>query len=210
MGGMVNVVSATPSSPSHVVVNGTTRGATDIAAFQTHTFSPAWAGTMLIGRHERAPSDPDDDGWAEVGGYRRLVAQPSAWWRKSARSSWFMTGGWMSDDRHSGTFEDRTLSTGITFLDNAKTTRANAGTVGRIQVDSSTVLTVRGSFMREWRERWFRDERESDRRVGIFGDASLARTLSHDQVISGGVALDRYQYTTLDTPNDYRYTTPAV
>jgi outer membrane receptor for ferrienterochelin and colicins len=210
LGGIVNVVSGTPASPSQIVLNGTTRGALDVSAFQTHTFSPRWAGTLLVGRHERGASDPDNDGWAEVGGYRRLVIRPNAWWTRSPRSSWFMTAGWMSDDRRGGTFEDRSLPVDITVREDANTQRADAGTVGRIQLDTSTVVTVRGSFMREWRERWFRGGRESNRRVGIFGDVAVSRSLAHEQVVTAGMALDRDQYTTLDTPNDYRYTTPAI
>jgi iron complex outermembrane receptor protein len=209
LGGIVNVVSGTPASPSHVVANGTSRGASDIAAFQTHTFSPKWAATLLAGRHERGASDPDDDGWSELGGYRRLVVRPSVWWNRSARSSWFMTGGWMSDDRRSGTFGAPRLPVGVEYRDDAHVERTDAGTVGRILIDSSTVVTVRGSLTRSRRERWFRDEREQDRRVGIFGDVAATRSLG-SQVVTAGVALDRDQYTTYDTRNDYRYTTPAV
>ncbi|HEY4304920.1 MAG TPA: TonB-dependent receptor [Gemmatimonadaceae bacterium] len=209
LSGVVNVVSAAPKSPSQVVVNGTTRGATDVAAFQTHTFSPKVDASLLLGRHERGASDPDDDGWAEVGGYRRVVVRPNVWWKQSPRTTWFMTGGWMSDDRQSGTFKDRTLPVDIVVRDEANTTRADAGAVGRVQLDTNTVLTVRGSFMRESRERWFRDERERDRRVGLFGDVSATRSFSK-QTLTAGVALDRDQYTTLDTENDYRLTTPAV
>ena len=210
LGGIVNVVSGTPASPSQVVVNGTSLGATDVAAFQTHTFSPRLAGTLLLGRHERGAADPDDDGWAEVGGYRRLVVRPSAWWTRSPRSTWYMTAGWMSDDRTDGTFKNRSLPVDITVREDVNTQRADAGTVGRIQLDTNTVVTVRSSFMRESRERWFRGGRESDRRVGIFGDVAITRSLPYQQVFTGGIALDRDQYTTLDTPNDFRNTTPAI
>jgi iron complex outermembrane receptor protein len=210
LGGVVNVVSAGPTAPSQVVVNGSTRGATDVAAFQTHTFSPRWSATLLAGRHERGASDLDDDAWSEVGGYRRVVIRPNVWWKRSARSSWFMTGGWLSDDRQSGTLGDQLLFGGISFRDDAKIERADAGTVGRIQIDTNTLLTIRGSFMRESRDRWFRDEEERDRRVGIFGDVGLSRSLPFEQVVTAGVALDRDQYTTLDTRDDYRFTTPAV
>lgn len=209
LSGIINVVSAGPTAPSQVIVNGTSRGASDVAAFQTHTFSPKWSATLLAGRHERGASDPDDDGWAEVGGYRRIAVRPNVWWARSAKTSWFMTGGWVTDDRQSGTFRDRTLPAGITFRDDANTERKDLGTIGRIQLDTNTALTIRGSFVRETRERWFRDERERDRRVGIFGDVALAHTMGA-QVLTGGVALDRDQYVTLDTRNDYRYTTPAV
>jgi outer membrane receptor protein involved in Fe transport len=78
LSGSVNVVSAPASSPSQVVVNGTTHEASDVAAFQTYTFSPAWAATLLAGRHYQNPGDPDGDGWAEVPGYKRVVVQPHA------------------------------------------------------------------------------------------------------------------------------------
>ncbi len=68
LSGSVNVVSAGPTSPSQVVVNGTTHEASDVAAFQTYTFSPEWAATLLAGRHYANPADPDGDGWAEVPG----------------------------------------------------------------------------------------------------------------------------------------------
>lgn len=209
LGGIVNVVAGTPSSPSQAVVNGTTRNATDVAVFQTHTFSPTWAATLLAGRHERGMADPDDDGWAELGGYRRVAFRPSVWWNRSARSTWLMTGGWMADDRHSGTFGAPRLPVGVAFKDDARVERTDAGTIGRIVLDTNTIVTVRGSFTQEQRERWFRDERERARRRGIFGDVAATRTLG-TQIITAGIALDRDQYTTFDTDNDYRYTTPAV
>jgi iron complex outermembrane receptor protein len=210
LSGIVNVVSATPTAPSQIVLNGTTRGASDIAVFQTHTFSSRLAATMLVDRHERGAADPDTDAWAEVGGYRRVAWQPNVWWQQSPRTSWFMTGGWMTDHRRSGTFEGRTLPVDISVRDEANTKRSDVGAVGRVQMDSSTVVTIRGSFMREARERWFRDDRERDRRVGIFGDVAITRSLPAEQTLRAGVALDRDQFTTLDTQNDYRYTTPAI
>lgn len=209
LGGSVNVVSAPPTSPSQVVVNGTTRGASDVSLWQTRTFSPRWSASLLAGRHDRGASDPDGDGWAEVGGYQRLVVRPRVYWTRSASSTWYMTGGWTSDDRRTGTFRDARLPDGNQYRDDADTRRADAGTIGRIQIDTNTLITVRGSLMREWRTRWFGARRERDRRVGVFGDVAVTRSIGAN-VLTGGVALDRDQYATLDTRNDYRNTTPAI
>jgi outer membrane receptor for ferrienterochelin and colicins len=210
LSGSVNVVSAPATAPSQVVVNGTTHEASDVAVFQTYTFSPEWAGTLLASRDYANPADPDGDGWAEVAGYKRIVVQPRVYWAQSPTSSWFMTGGWTTENRRSGTFGNARLPDFNKYSDDADTRRANAGTVGKVQLDTNTVLTVRAAITREWRTRWYGDDQERDRRNEIFGDVSITKSLG-DNVLVGGVAIDRDQYSALDVRDeDYRYTTPAL
>ena len=210
LSGVVNLVSAPPTSPSEVIVNGTTREASDVAIWQTHTFTPQWAASLVAGRHYRNPSDPDGDGWAEVAGYKRIVARPRVYWSRSERSSWFMTGGWMSENRRSGTFENARLPDFNRFSDDADTRRADVGTVGRIQLDTNSLLTVRASTTREWRTRWYGEDRERDRRSTIFTEVALTKSLG-DNVLVTGAALERDQYVALDTrEHSYRFTTPAL
>jgi len=193
-----------------VVLNGTTREASDIGVFQTHTFSPKWAATLLAGRHYQNASDPDADGWAEVNGYKRVVVRPRVYWSRSAQTSWFMTGGWTSENRRSGTFGAGRLPNFRQASDDADTRRADAGTVGRIQLDSSTVVNVRASLTREWRTRWYGDEREGERRNGVFGDVSITKSFDQN-VLAGGVALDRDQFVAQGArEQNFRYTTPAL
>jgi outer membrane receptor for ferrienterochelin and colicins len=210
LSGSVNVVSAPPTAPSEVVVNGTTREASDVSLFQTHTFSPELSASLLAGRHYQNPGDPDGDGWAEVDGYKRLVVRPRVYWARSPQSTWFMTGGWTSENRRSGTFGNERLADFNRYSDDADTRRADLGTVGRIQLDTNTLVTVRASITREWRTRWYGDDRERDRRNEVFGDVSMTKSLG-DNVLIGGIAIDRDQYAALDTRDDgYRYTTPAL
>lgn len=214
LGGVVNMVSASPASPSEVLVNGSSREGSDVAVFQTRTFSPRWSGTLLASRNYQNSSDPDGDGWAEVAGYRRIVIQPRAYWAQSDKANWFMTGGWTSELRRSGTFEDARLPDFNMFSDDAKTRRANLGTVGRILLDTNTFLTVRASMTREWRTRWYGENRERDRRNTIFTDVAVTRTLGADifaNVLTGGMGFERDQFNALDTRDwDYRYTTPGL
>ncbi len=210
LSGSVNVVSAGPTAPSEAVVNGTTHEASDVAVFQTHTFSPEWSATLLAGRHYQNPGDPDGDGWAEVPGYKRVVVQPHVYWTQSPTSSWFMTGGWTSENRRSGTFEDARLPDFNRYSDDADTRRGDVGTVGHVQLDTNTLLTVRASITREWRTRWYGDNEERDRRNEIFGDVSITKSLGQNELV-GGIAMDRDQYSALDVRDeDYRYTTPAL
>ncbi len=47
------------------------------------------------------------------------------------------------------------------YSDDADTRRGYAGTVGQVQLDTNTLLTVRASMTREWRTRWYGDNRET-------------------------------------------------
>jgi outer membrane receptor for ferrienterochelin and colicins len=71
-------------------------------------------------------------------------------------------------------------------------------------------LTVRASMTREWRTRWFGEDRERDRRNAIFGDVAVTKTVGAN-VLVGGVSLERDQYAALDVRDQsYRTTTPAL
>ena len=191
-------------------MNGTTREASDVALWQTHTFSPQWAATLVAGRHYQNPGDPDGDGWAEVTGYKRVVVRPRVYWSRSEQSSWFMTGGWTTENRRSGTFGNARLPDLNRFSDDADTRRADAGTVGRIQLDTNEFLTIRASMTREWRTRWYGDERERARRNMIFSDIALTKSLGAN-VLVGGVGFERDQYAALDArQHSYRYSTPSL
>lgn len=209
-GGVVNIVSAAPTSPSEIVVNGSTHEASDVTVWQTHTFSPKWSASLVAGRHYQNPSDADNDGWDDVNGYKRIVVRPRLYWSRDERSTWYFTGGWTSENRRSGTFENSRLPDFHVYSDDNDTRRADAGTVGRISLDSNMYLTVRASMTREWRARWYGDNRERDRRNMIFSDISVTRTLGEHTLV-GGVAIERDQYNALDERDQsYRFTTPAL
>ena len=210
LGGIVNVVSAPPSAQSQIVVNGSTHEASDVAVWQTHTFTPKWSASLLAGRHYQNLSDADGDGWADVNAYKRVVVRPRVYWSRSDRSTWYMTGGWTSEVRQSGTVDGARLPDFHFYDDDNGTRRADAGTVGRILLDTNTFLTVRASMTREWRTRWFGENRERDRRNMIFSDIAVTRSIG-DHTLVGGVALERDQYAALDERRQsYRFTTPAL
>ena len=209
-GGIVNIVSAPPTSQSQIVVNGSTHEASDVALWQTHTFTPKWSASLLAGRHVQNPSDVDGDGWDDVNKYKRVVVRPRVYWARSDRSTWYMTGGWTQEVRQSGTFEGARLPDYHFYSDDNLSRRADAGTVGRIQLDTNMYLTIRASMTREWRTRWFGEDRERDRRNMIFSDIALTRSLG-DHILVGGVAIERDQYSALDERRQsYRFTTPAL
>ena len=146
LGGIVNVVSAAPTSPSEIVVNGSTHEASDVAIWQTHTFAPRWSASLVAGRSAQSAGDTDGDGWAEVNGYRRIVVRPRVYWSRSDRSSWFMTGGWTSEHRQSGTFNGARLPDFNMYNNDADTRHGDVGTVGRVLQDTNMILKNRASM----------------------------------------------------------------
>jgi iron complex outermembrane receptor protein len=210
IGGVVNLISAPATDPSEVLVNGSTREASDVALFQTRTFSPRWSASLVAGRHYQNPGDPDADGWAEIAGYKRIVVRPRVYWARDDRSTWFMTGGWTSENRRSGTFDGARLPDFNRYSDDADTRRGDVGTVGRVVLDTTMFLTVRASLTREWRTRWYGNDREANRRNTIFGDVALTKSLP-ENLLTGGIGFERDQFADLDSREfSYRYTTPAL
>jgi iron complex outermembrane receptor protein len=211
LSGIVNVVSAPPTSQSQALVNGTTREASDIALFQTGTINPDLRASLEAGRHFGNPADLDGDGWTEVPGYRKIIVRPRVYWSQSDQSSWFMTGGWTSENRRSGTFKNARLPDFNRFANDDDARHADVGTVGRIALDTTLFLTVRASLTRDWRTRWFGTDREHDRRNTIFGDVSLTKSIDAENVAVGGISFERDQFTTPDVRDfSYRYTTPSL
>ena len=58
LGGIVNVVSASPTSPSQIVVNGTTPAGLGRRDLADAHLPPRWAATLLAGRSAQNPDDP--------------------------------------------------------------------------------------------------------------------------------------------------------
>ena len=123
-----------------------------------------------------------------------------------------MTGGWTSENRRSGTFANERLPDFNRYSDDADTRRGYAGTVGKVQLDTNMLLTVRASMTREWRTRWYGDDREArspQRRSSATSPSRnhSTRTFSPAASPSTATSIRRSTYVARFS---YRYTTPAL
>ena len=197
LGGVVNLVSELPTSQRELVVNQTSRGGSDAVLWQTQTLNPQWGYTVVAGGHYQSIEDGDGDGWADINGFKRVVVRPRLFWTGAQGNSWFVTSGFTSENRTGGTVSGGRLPNGQPYRDDANTRRADVGTVARFVVDSTALLSVRGSTTEEWRTRWYGAVRERDRRNALFGEIALTASRG-SQVLVGGAALERDAFTGID------------
>jgi len=210
LGGVVNLMSERPTSPSEFVLNQTSSGGSDAVLWQTHVLSPQWGYTLLADANHQGLKDGDHDGWADFNGFTRILARPRLFWTGPHGNSWFVTSGYTSENRTGGTVGGATLPNGESFRQDAKTQRGDVGTVARFFLKPDALLTLRGSTTQEQRTNWFGTIRERDRRNALFSEASL--TVSHgSQVVVAGAAVERDAYTAVDLPqHDYTFMAPGL
>ena len=210
LGGVVNLISQRSGARRQALLNQTSRGGTDAALWDTRRWGDRWGATLLASGDLQSRQDIDGDGWADIPEHRRVVLRPRLFWADSSGNSWFLTGGLTAEDRNGGTLPGRTLPSGLPFLEQLDTRRADLGSVARLALGSRAVLALRGSATEEWRTHWFGGARERDRRNTLFGEAAM--TLARgSQVLVAGAALERDAYHARDVSRmDYDYATPAL
>ena len=148
LGGVVDLISRRPEQEPvrDLLVNQTSRGATDTVLFAAQPLTDRWSGTLLAGGHWQQRNDVDDDGWTDLAHYSRGVVRPRVFWNDGAGKSLFATGGAMWETREGGTMPGAVLpATGASFREALETTRIDAGLMLQTPVASTRVLTARFS-----------------------------------------------------------------
>ena len=105
MSGVVNLVSKRPASTAEhqVLLNASTRGATDAGLWYSTPLANNWGLTLLGSANGQARGDVNGDSWADIPKYARAVVRPRVFWDDKAGKSFFATAG--------GTWENRTGGT---------------------------------------------------------------------------------------------------
>ena len=107
MGGVIDLVSRRPTAEAEreFLFNATTRGGADAIAWLSGPLAGGWGGTLLAGGHIQHEADVDDDGWADLPSYSRLVVRPRVSWTANTGASFFGTAGVTVEDRTGGTVD---------------------------------------------------------------------------------------------------------
>jgi len=213
MGGVVNLISRRPrTEPSYdALFNASTLGATDAVMFLSSAAREGWSRSLLAGGHGQAQADQDDDGWADVAGYRRAVVRPRAFWDGGSGRSAFLTAGVTWEERHGGTMDDRVLqATGSSHLEALDTRRYDVGGSGQTIVADRLVMTARGSATWQQHAHTFGGVVERDRHANIFSEVAL-RGMAGPSTWVAGVAYERDSFTPRDVPRfAYTFDVPGV
>jgi iron complex outermembrane receptor protein len=213
MGGVVNLLSRRPGDAfaSELLVNRSTRGATDGVVWVESPLSDRWAMTLLGSAHAQTRADVDDDGWADLPGYSRGVIRPRLFWDDGTGRSLFATAGFTWEDRTGGTLPGSVLpATGLPHREILDTRRFDAGLVAQTLVAQRFVVAARGAFARQVHRHEFGPQLERDRHLTSFAEATVrGAARAHTWVAGAAVEDDRYR--PRDLPRfAYAFTTPGL
>jgi outer membrane receptor for ferrienterochelin and colicins len=152
----------------------------------------------------------NDDGWADLPGYRRVVARQRLFWNDGAGRSLFLTAGGTAENREGGTLSSRTTPGGTAYGEALDTRRLDGGLVGRVLLGGERLLSVRASAMGQRHDHRFGTVNEQDLHATAFGEVALTGTdQGHTWVVGG--ALQHEGYENREVPRfDYTHTIPSL
>jgi outer membrane receptor for ferrienterochelin and colicins len=213
LGGIIDLISRRPdATPTRqLLVNRSSRGATDTVLFAGQPISDRWRGTLLAGGHWQDKNDADGDGWADIAGYSRGVVRPRVFWDDKKGETLFATAGATWEQRRGGTAGGLVLpATGAPFVEGLQTARFDAGLVGQVILGGRYVLTARLSATRQRHDHQFGETLEVYRGDSVFGEVALRGTAGRHTWV-GGLAFERSIFNPEHLDQfSYRYNVPAV
>lgn len=190
LAGVLNLVSRPPGSESSFLADATSRGGQDLEGFLTSPANARWSGTLTGGAHLQSREDINNDGWADIAGYRRFTLRPRVWWNDNAGDSTFFTVGLMDEDRTGGTLPARELPDGSPFAQEAVTHRFDGGMVSQWSLSETQRLVLRASVTSTHLDFTFGPQRTLSTQTTVFTEAAwTGKNSGHSWVI--GLAFDR-------------------
>ena len=213
MGGVINLLSRRPGAEpaEEVLLNRSTRGATDAVTFLSRSFARGWSGSLLGGGHWQETNDVNGDAWADLPGYSRGVVRPRVFWDGGGGRTFFATTGFTYEDRQGGTPDGEVLvATGQPYVEALETRRYDAGAVGQFLIKDRFVVTARAAIARQSHDHRFGEVLERDRHDTAFGETAIRGTVGRQTWIAG-FAIERDTYTARDVPRfDYDFLVPGA
>ncbi len=213
MAGVVNLISRRPGpEPVHeILLNRSTRGATDTSIFLASQLTQHWGASFLGSGDWQQLDDINHDGWSDVAAYSRGIVRPRFFWDNGNGRTGFLTAGVTYENRDGGTVPGSVLpATGAPYTEALSTRRYDAGGNLQFLVHKRYVVTARFAASLQDHDHLFGDVRERDRHELLFGELAARGTFRRNTWVAG-VAAEREVYLPRDVPQfTYRYTTPGL
>jgi outer membrane receptor for ferrienterochelin and colicins len=211
LGGVINLISKTPSGQSEVLLNRRTMGVTDAATWLSRRFSEQSGVSLLVSGTIQSAADPDDDGWGDQPRARRWGIRPRLSFDDSAGRSLFATAGYGYDDRQGGTLGGARTPDGSSFREGLTGHRADAGFTLRLPQRDSGNVAVRLALSTNGRRRVFGSGPVESDRIST-GFAEFTRMTKSERgaiVLGAAVQADRYR-NDLNAAFDHAWVTPGL
>ena len=202
MGGVVNLVAKQPGATpeGEVLLNRSSRGATDGVLYLARPLSERWGGTLLAGGHGQQRTDVDGDGWGDLPGYARVIVRPRLFFDDKSGRTFFATAGFTAEDRSGGTMEGAAPQPiGAAYREALDTRRVDAGVTAQTLVRNRYVAAARGSFVRQDETRQYGENVERDTHSTGFAEVTLRGTAPRQTWVAGA-AFERDVFDPLDVP----------
>lgn len=213
MGGVVNLLSRRPGDTPEreVLINQSSRGATDGVMWLSSPLTDNWGVTFLGGGHGQNQTDVDGDQWADLPQYERGVARPRLFWDDGEGGSFFLTAGATLENRTGGTQSDAILpQTGQPYRESLKTRRFDVGMLWQTLVARRYIVTARATVTRQRHDHRFGDVVEQDRHDTSFAEVTLRGSRGRHTWV-GGIAVEHDAYRPTTLPRfAHSFTTPGV
>ncbi|MCU1385288.1 MAG: cirA 2 [Acidobacteria bacterium] len=212
MSGVVNLVSKRPAAKAEhqVLLNASTRGATDAGLWYSTPLGSNWGLTLLGSANGQARGDVNDDSWADIPKYVRAVVRPRVFWDDKAGKSFFATAGGTWEHRTGGTMPGQVLPTGGEYVEGLDTRRSDFGSAFQALAANGVVWSARASWTMQDQDHRFGEITERDRHDTGFAELTLRRAIAQHTLVAG-LAIERDRFQPIDTPRfAYTYTTPGV
>ena len=212
LGGVVNLLSRRPGDEPEreILLNRSTRGATDGVLWLSTPLSDAWGMTLVGGGHRQDFTDVDGDGWGDIARYGRGVVRPRFFWDDGQGRSLFVTAGATRETRTGGTAPGRVLpAAGTSYTEALETRRHDFGALWQTLAGRS-VVTVRAALARQTHEHRFGETLERDRQDTRFAELAVRRTAGRHTWVAGA-AVEQDVHRPADVPRfGYAFTTPGL
>ena len=212
LGGVINLVSRRPTDEFNAtaVANVTHRDGQDLTGYAASPLGGEWSGSLTGGLNRQTAQDRDDDGFADIPGYRRATVRPRLFWTAENGAKALLTAGYLTEDRTGGTLKAAVLPDGRPYRETQKTEQIDAGLSGEWPIEDIGRLYLRASATKQTADRTYGTIRQNERRSTVFGEASLAGgNAQTNWLIGAAIQSDQFRSPEF-AAFDYRYTVPGV
>ena len=213
MSGVVNLVSRRPGTKPErrLLVNRSSRGATDAGLWYSTPLSDRWGMTLLASANGQSRADVDDDRWADLPKYARAVVRPRLFWDNHAGRTFFATAGGTWEDRTGGSMPGTVLApAGGAYVEALDTRRSDAGAAFQTLSAGGVIWSARGSWTSQRQSHQYGDIVERDDHDTGFAEFTVRRAIGRHTLV-GGLAIERDRFQPIDLPRfAYAFTVPGV
>jgi outer membrane receptor for ferrienterochelin and colicins len=212
MSGVVNLVSRRPGTTPErqLLVNRSSRGATDAALWYSTPLSDRWGFTLLASANGQQRTDIDGDGWADLPKYVRAVLRPRLFWDNHAGRTFFATAGGTWEDRTGGSMPGATVERAGVYVEALETRRSDAGAAFQTLTANGVMWGLRGSWTSQRQNHQYGDVIERDDHDTGFAELTVRRAI-HRHTLVGGLAIERDRFQPIDVPRfAYAFTVPGA